>query len=550
MKKNFLFLITLLSSLFIHAQLIPAPENLSYQKGQFILDNSVGIIIKAPNKQEIAGLSNYLIKKIEDETGVQLSSKKQNVKNIFFEVLSKPNKNLQEEGYILTITSKEIQIVANTKAGIFYGIQSLLQYTIAANNQTPIKLPNLTISDKPNVAWRGMILDVSRHFFNVNTIKDNLDLMAFYKLNVFHWHLTDNEGWRLEIKKYPKLTSVGAWRTEIPGSVMYKKDSTYTKKLDGKPYKYGGFYTQKQVKEIVAYAKERNITVVPEIDVPGHSGAALSAYPEFSCERHQQDTPNSTLWNGVVKTENVNLNYCAGQEETFTFLEDVFTEVMELFPSKYIHVGGDEVDMSYWKKCPKCQNRMKDENLKDENELQSYFIKRIANFLEKNGRQLIGWDEILDGGLAPNATVMSWRGEKGGIKAAKMKKNVIMTPSDPFYFNRYQDTPANEPFAAGYSINTLEKVYNYTIIPNQLNKEEEKYIIGSEFGVWTEFISSVGHLEYIILPRMPAFAENLWSVKKQKSYPDFVERLNSMHFDYWKANGKQFHPKLYTKSIY
>lgn len=550
MKKTFLFLTAFLSSLFIQAQLIPAPENLTFQKGQFTLDNSVGISIKATNTKEIAKLTSYLIDKIESETGVQLSSKKENSKNIIFEIFSKPNKNLKEEGYILNISSKEIQIAANTKAGIYYGIQSLLQYSIANKNQTPIQLPNLSISDKPNVAWRGMVLDVSRHFFNVNTIKETLDLMAFYKLNVFHWHLTDNEGWRLEIKKYPKLTSVGAWRTEIPGSIIYKKDSTYSKKLDGKPYQYGGFYSQEQVKEIVAYAKERNITVVPEIDVPGHSGAALSAYPELSCENHQQATPNSTLWNGVVNMENVNLNYCAGQEETFIFLENVLTEVMELFPSKYIHIGGDEVEMSYWKKCDKCQKRMKDKNLKDEHELQSYFIKRIAGFLEKNDRKLIGWDEILEGGLAENATVMSWRGEKGGIKAAQMKRNVIMTPSDPFYFNRYQDNPENEPFAAAYSINTLEKVYQYNLIPSQLSPEEQKYIMGGEFGVWTEFISSVEHLEYILLPRMPAFSENMWSIKKQKNYPDFVERLNSMHFDYWKANGKRFYSKLYTKSVY
>ena len=550
MKKTLLFLTIFLSSMLINAQLIPAPESITLQKGHFTLDNSVGIFVKATNTKELVKLATYLSDKIELETGVKLSAKKEKSKNISFEIFNKPNENLKEEGYILNINSNEIQIAANTRAGIFYGIQSLLQYTIANNKQTPVKLPNLSISDKPNVAWRGMILDVSRHFFNVNTIKETLDLMAFYKLNVFHWHLTDNEGWRIEIKKYPKLTSVGAWRTEIPGSIIYKIDSTYTQKLDGEPYQYGGFYTQNQIKEIVAYAKDRNITVLPEIDVPGHSGAALTAYPEFSCEKHQQETPNSTLWNGVVKAENINLNYCAGQEETFSFIENVLTEVMELFPSKYIHIGGDEVDMSYWKKCDKCQKRMKDLNLKDEHELQSYFIKRVANILEQNGRKLIGWDEILEGGLAENATVMSWRGEKGGIKAAKMKNNVVMSPSDPFYFNRYQDNPENEPFAAGYSTNTLERVYQYDIIPSQLTKDEEKYILGGEFGVWTEFISSVEHLEYILLPRLPAFSENLWSGKKQKNYSDFTARLNSMHFDYWKANGKRFHPKLYTKSIF
>ncbi len=550
MKKNCLFLIVFLCCIGTYAQLIPVPENLKFNKGHFVFDATTGITVKGIDASESSTLTNYLMDRVEAETGLRLASKKANKKNIQLEVLNHPSKNLGDEGYLLNISTTQIQIVANSSAGLFYGVQSLLQYVIANHTQTPILLPNLSISDKPNVAWRGMMMDVSRHFYNVTAIKELLDLMAFYKLNVFHWHLADNEGWRLEIKKYPKLTEVGAWRTEIPGSVIYKKDSSYTKKLDGKPYQYGGFYTQEQVKDIVAYAKDRNITVVPEIDVPGHSGAALTAYPEFSCEKHQQETPNSTLWNGVVNPLNVNLNYCAGQEITFDFLEDVFTEVMALFPSQYIHVGGDEVDKSYWEKCAACQQRMKDNGLKDENELQSYFLKRIAKFLEDNNRKLIGWDEILEGGAPVNATVMSWRGEKGGIEAAKLKQDVIMIPSDPLYFNRYQDDPKNEPFAAAYSINTLERVYNYQLIPNELSKEESKYIIGSQFAVWTEFISSVEHLEYILLPRMPAFAESLWSVPSKKNYNNFVERLNLMHYDYWKANGIRFHPKEYLKSVY
>lgn len=550
MKKTVFLLFAFLASITSYAQLIPAPETLKFNKGHFVLDATTGIVLKGITASESAPLTTYLSDKIEVETNVRIASKKGNRKNIVFEVLRNPSKNIGDEGYLLNITSTEIQIVANANAGLFYGVQSLLQYIIANNTQTPIQLPNLSISDKPNVAWRGMMLDVSRHFYNVAAVKEVLDLMAFYKLNVFHWHLADNEGWRLEIKKYPKLTEVGAWRTEIPGSVIYKQDSTYTKKLDGEPYQYGGFYTQEQVKDIVAYAKDRNITVIPEIDVPGHSGAALTAYPEFSCEKHQQETPNSTLWNGVVNPLNVNLNYCAGQDTTFSFLEDVFTEVMALFPSKYIHVGGDEVDKSYWEKCAACQKRKADEGLKDEDELQSYFLKRIAKFLEDNDRKLIGWDEILEGGAPVNATVMSWRGEKGGIEAAKLKQDVIMIPSDPLYFNRYQDTPENEPFAAAYSINTLERVYNYNLIPSELSKEETQYIIGGQFAVWTEFISSVEHLEYILLPRMPAFAENLWSTPKNKNYTRFVERLNQGHFDYWKANGIRFHPKQYVKSVY
>ena len=550
MKRTLLLLFVFLGSITSYAQLIPAPETLKFNKGHFVLDAATGIVVNGLESEDGSKLIHYLTDKIEAETGVRLSAQKEKVKNIVFEVLSQPSKNLGEEGYLLNITTTEINIVANSYAGLFYGTQSLLQYVIANTTQTPIKLPNLSISDKPNVAWRGMNMDVSRHFFNANAIKELLDLLAFYKMNVFHWHLADNEGWRLEIKKYPKLTEIGAWRTEIPGSVFYKKDSTYTRKLDGEPYQYGGFYTQDQVKEIVAYAKDRNITIVPEIDVPGHSGAALSAYPEFSCEKHVQETPNSTLWNGVVNPLNVNLNYCAGQESTFEFLEDVFTEVMALFPSKYIHVGGDEVDKSYWKKCATCQKRMIDEGLKDENELQSYFIKRVAKFLEKNDRKLIGWDEILEGGAPTNATVMSWRGEKGGIEAAKLQQEVIMIPNDPLYFNRYQEDPKNEPFAEIYSINTLEKVYNYNLIPSELSKEEATYIIGGQFAIWTEFISSVEYLEYTLLPRMPAFAENMWSTPENKRFTNFVYRLNLMHYDYWKANGIRFHPKYYGKSVY
>ena len=550
MKKTLLLLFVFLGSITSHAQLIPAPETLKFNKGHFILDATAGIVISGLESEGSAKLTTYLRDKIEAETGVRLSAQKGKVKNIVFEVLSQPSKNLGEEGYLLNISATEINIVANSYAGLFYGTQSFLQYVIANKMQSPIKIPNLSISDKPNVAWRGMNMDVSRHFFNADAIKELLDLLAFYKMNVFHWHLADNEGWRLEIKKYPKLTEVGAWRTEIPGSIMYKKDSTYTKKLDGKPYQYGGFYTQEQVKDIVAYAKDRNITIVPEIDVPGHSGAALSAYPEFSCEKHIQETPNSTLWNGVVNPLNVNLNYCAGQESTFEFLEDVFTEVMALFPSKYIHVGGDEVDKSYWKKCAICQKRMLDNDLKDENELQSYFIKRVAKFLEKNDRKLIGWDEILEGGAPTNATVMSWRGEKGGIEAAKLQQEVIMIPNDPLYFNRYQEDPKTEPIAEIWGINTLEKVYHYNLIPSELSKEEATYIIGGQFAIWTEFVSSLEYLEYTLLPRMPAFAENMWSTPKNKNYENFKMRLNQGHYDYWKANGIRFHPKYYTKSVY
>ena len=374
--------------------------------------------------------------------------------------------------------------------------------------------------------------------------------MAFYKLNTFHWHLTDNEGWRLEIKKYPKLTGIGAWREEIPGSVFYKVDSTYTEPLTGEPYTYGGFYTQEQAREVVAYAAKRNIKVIPEIEMPGHSAAALAAYPEFSCAQPQQDPPGSNLWNKVIDTDKMAFNYCAGKEAPFMFLQDVLVEVMDIFPSEYIHVGGDEVDKSYWERCAACQKRIKKENLKDEKELQSYFIKRMEKFLQANNRKLLGWDEILEGGLAPNATVMSWQGEKGGIAAAKSGHDVVMSPSDPLYFNRYQAGPEGEPQAGPYSINTLERVYNYQPVPKALTANEAQYVLGSQFAIWTEFISSVEHLEYMLLPRMAAFSEAVWSKNKDKNFEEFTGRLNMGHYTRWKTNGNRFHPEFFEKSEY
>lgn len=480
--------------------------------------------------------------------GIQLPLNENRGKMIVFSL--DENLDLPSEGYRLKVSEKEIVISAPEPAGLFYAVQTMLQYFPGIRTNETLKIPAMEISDQPAFAWRGMMLDVSRHFFPVETIKEVLDLMAFYKLNTFHWHLTDNEGWWLEIKKYPKLTSVGAWRQEIPGSIFYKKDSTYAEPLTGEPFRYGGFYTQEQAREIVAYAKERQITVIPEIEMPGHSAATLAAYPEYSCAKPNQDPPGSNLWNEVIETENMAFNYCAGEEAPFHFLEDVLTEVMDIFPSQYIHVGGDEVDKSYWAECASCQTRIKKDNLKDEDGLQSYFIKRMEKFLSTHNRKLLGWDEILEGGLAPAATVMSWRGEEGGIAAARSGHDVVMTPSDPLYFNRYQTGPEGEPQAGPYSINTLEKIYDYKPVPDTLNASEAKYVLGSQFAVWTEFISSVEHLEYMMLPRMAAFGEALWSNSKNRDFQNFKKRLNKGHYDRWKSYGLRFHPEFYEKSEY
>lgn len=524
------------------APIIPQPVRMELKQGHFILDENTSIRFERGNK-ELEALGRYFANHVQKISGhtLPLNKKKEKTLELALESIA----GLGQEGYQLRVSPTAIVIKGNARAGVFYGLQSLMQTLPAVRTNEMLQVPSMEIADEPRFGWRGMMLDVSRHFYTVEDVKQFIDLLALYKMNKFHWHLTDNEGWRLEIKKYPKLTSVGGWRQEISGSVYYKQDSTYEKPLTGPPYTYGGYYTQEQAREVVQYAQERNITVIPEIELPGHSGAALTAYPEFSCQRHQQEAPNSALWNGVTDPAKVNLNYCAGNDSSFLFLQDVLTEVMAIFPSEYLHIGGDEVDKSYWEKCPRCQKRMQNEVLKDEQELQSYFIRRMEKFLLAHNRKLLGWDEILEGGLAPSATVMSWRGEKGGIAAAKQGHDVIMSPSDPLYFNRYQAGPEGEPFAAKYSINTLERVYKYNPHPEALSPIERKHVLGGQFAMWTEFISSVGHLEYMLLPRLPAIAEALWTPLEKKDFDSFVDRLNAWHFSAWEQQGTRFHPLFY-----
>jgi hexosaminidase len=366
----------------------------------------------------------------------------------------------------------------------------------------------MTIRDSPRYTWRGMHLDVCRHFFPKEFIKKYIDLLALYKLNTFHWHLTEDQGWRIEIKKYPKLTQVGAYRK---GSMIGKYDDH---KFDS--LKYGGYYTQQDIKELVAYAQLRHITIVPEIEMPGHSVAAIASYPFLSCSGKQLKVEKE--W-GVF-----NDVYCT-KDSTFNFLQDVLTEVMDLFPGKYIHIGGDECPKESWKKCSQCQARIKSEGLKDEHELQSYFIRRIEKFVNARGKQIIGWDEILEGGLAPNAAVMSWRGIDGGIAAANQKHNVVMSPGKPCYFDHYQSlNKAQEPLAIG-GYNPLDSVYAYNPTPAVLGNKEQQYILGAQANVWTEYILNEKQVEYMALPRMCALAEALWLPLTKKNYADFVQRL-------------------------
>ena len=521
--KKVLILFFIIQSMFIaNAQLplIPKPSTITLSNESFIIDNSTCFISNDKNSFE----SNYLVGQIKWRTGIDVKVKSQKSKDqrsIQLKIINESVSN--SESYHLSIKKNGITISAKNSEAIFYGIQTLLQL-INFGQTNSKKIPCLEISDRPRYSWRGMHLDVSRHFFPKEFIKKYIDCIAMYKMNVFHWHLTDDQGWRIEIKKYPKLTEIGAWRKgSMVGAYSDNKFDTL---------KYGGFYSQEDIREIVNYAKLRHVTIVPEIEMPGHSLAALASYPEFSCSGNPVDVGVS--W-GVE-----NNVYCPS-EETFQFLENVLTEVMELFPSKYIHIGGDEVPKEEWKKSDLCKEVMKRENLKDEHELQSYFIRRIEKFVNSKGRQIIGWDEILEGGLAPNAAVMSWRGIDGGIAAAKQKHNVVMTPGGYCYFDHYQGNPQNEPLAIG-GYTTVEKTYSYEPTPDTLNVDEQKYILGAQGNVWTEYIQTSEHVEYMAIPRMTALSEVLWSRKADRDYNNFVKRLiqhfmllDSLHINYAKS---------------
>jgi len=446
-----------------------------------------------------------------------------------------PDTLLPVEWYGLTVTADAIDVYAPTQEGLFRGTRTLMQLLDQGREQG--HLPCLWIADNPRFPWRGMHLDVCRHFFPVEFVKKYIDLIARYKMNTFHWHLTEDQGWRIEIKKYPQLTEVGAWRkgSQIGPYAAQTFDTLH----------YGGFYTQEQIREVVTYAAARHITVVPEIEMPGHAMAALASYPHLGCTRPagQVGGPYEVQRGWGVFDE----VFCAGNDSVFTFLEDVLSEVMELFPGAYIHIGGDECPKTRWKECPKCQARMQAEGLKDKHELQSYFIQRIERFVNSKGRKIIGWDEILEGGLAPNAAVMSWRGTEGGIAAAKAGHHAVMSPGSHCYFDHYQGDPANEPVAIG-GHTTVQKVYSYEPIPEALSEEEAKYILGAQGNVWTEYILTPEHVEYMAVPRMLALAEVLWTPKENRDEADFIRRLEE-EFPRLDAMGVNASKSLYQVSI-
>lgn len=514
-------------------QIIPKPVSLETANGRFLVDNNT----KVSADKDLENEGAYLAEMLSHASSATVSTGEAgNIQLKLDDTID------NEEGYKLSVSYDQITISGKTAKGVFYGIQTLRQLMPASieskdSKTAELTIPAVTINDNPRYQYRGMHLDVARHFFPVDFVKKYIDLIALHKMNTFHWHLTEDQGWRIEIKKYPKLTEIGAWRN---GTIIDHHPGT------GNDQKhYGGFYTQEEVKDIVAYATERHVTVIPEIELPGHSSAAIAAYPSLSCFPDEPTVVTNDMMSekgkeiiagGTPKIVQETWGvfddvYCAGKDETFAFLQDVLDEVIPLFPSDYIHIGGDECPKANWEKCPNCQKRMKDEGIHDEHELQSYFITRIEKYLNSKGKNIIGWDEILEGGLAPNATVMSWRGTKGGIEAAKQKHDVIMTPGHSCYFDHYQvktkEEKENEPLAIGGNT-TVADVYAYEPMPEELTEEESQYILGAQANVWTEYMETTDYVEYMILPRMAALSEVVWTPKADKNWEDFHARLQ--HF--------------------
>jgi hexosaminidase len=478
-------------------------------KNDFILSPGIRVIINK-DKTELVELRNYLTEQISILSKIRINESEEQLnesdKTIFLDL--KKIKYSHREAYVLLISGTRVQISANTVQGLFYGIQSLKQTLIKKDKEFMFK--SMKVEDYPRFKWRGMMLDTCRHFFNKEFVKKFIDYLAMYKMNIFHFHLTEDQGWRVEIKKYPKLAEISAYRDET--LIGHYRDKPH--RYDGT--RYGGYYTQSDIKEIVSYATKRYVTVVPEIEMPGHSGAAIAAYPELACIEGEYKV--KTSW-GVF--EDV---YCAGKDSTFEFLENVLSEVIELFPSDYIHIGGDECPKIRWKECELCQKRIEDLKLKDEHELQSYFIKRIEKFLISKGKRLIGWDEILEGGLAPEATVMSWRGIEGGVAAARAGHDVVMSPTSNCYFDYYQGDSKTEPLAIG-GYTPLGKVYDFNPVPEALNEEEGKHILGVQANLWTEYIKSEEKAEYMLFPRLAALSEVAWTKQENKDWKDFLRRV-------------------------
>lgn len=507
--------------------IIPIPQKYELGKGVFEIDPKTKVVLE-PNNKEMQNAAALLIELFQTAAGfpMNISSKRESKNAIICRIVKSI---INEEGYRIKVSTNTIVVEGATAKGIFYGLQTIRQLLPpqienSAEVESTLKwtVPCVSISDYPAFGYRGMMLDVCRHFMPKEFVMKLIDMLAFHKLNTFHWHLTEDQGWRIEIKKYPKLTETGAFRRmEIAG---HKRSTDWTWKIG----RYGGFYTQDDIREVVAYAKKRNVTIIPEIELPGHAMAALAAYPELSCS----GGPFEVLGNWGVFHD----IYCS-REETFLFLQDVLTEVAGLFPGKYIHIGGDEAPKTRWQRCKACQERMVKEGLKNENQLQSYFMDRIEKFLITKDKKVICWDEAVDEGLSKTATIMSWRGEEGGIQAAKYGNDVIMAPHNSVYFDYYQGDKNKEPLAIGGFL-PIEKVYEYNPIPKELTSEEAKHIKGIQANVWTEYMPDEKQVEYMVFPRIAALAEVGWSLPENKNFENFKTRLKIIteHYNYLKIN--------------
>ena len=513
--------------------IIPKPVHLKLEKGVFGFNDKTEFVISDASQKEAVSI---LLNKFKKAAGWTLQVSENAPKNNFVAFIV--DKSLNDEAYELIVNSDNITIKAKSYSGFLYAMETIRQLLpVDIESNTVLKntdwiIPNLTINDEPRFKWRGLHLDVARHFFKKEYIKQTIDMLAMHKMNVFHFHLVDDQGWRIEIRKYPKLTSVGAWRLD-------QEDAHWDGRRVTTPEDeatYGGFYTQEDIKEIVAYAKTKGVQVVPEIEMPAHVMSAIAAYPELSCTETPIGVPSGGVWP-------ITEIYCAGKETTFEFLENVLLEVIELFPSKYIHVGGDEATKTNWAKCPHCQNRMKTEGLKNVEELQSYFIKRMERFISTHDRKLIGWDEILEGGLAPQATVMSWRGVKGGLEATEQGHDVVMTPGSHMYFDHYQGPQNQEPLAWG-GHTPLSKVYEFDPIVETMTPEQSKHVLGGQANLWSEQIKTEAHSQYMIYPRLAALSEAVWSPKASRNWDDFSNRVLSLfkRYEYLDIN--------YAKSAY
>lgn len=505
-----------------------------------MLTSETNIIFDVPNT-EVATVVNLFRSQISKSTGMLLNTSTymdhQGGQAIYF-MLDSAADTLGKEGYVIEVVRTAINITAYKPAGLFRAMQSVYQlmppevYDTTKQNIT-WRIPCVNIYDKPVFGWRGMHLDVSRHFFDVDFVKRYIDLIAMHKMSVFHWHLTDDNGWRIEIKKYPKFTEVGAWRVDRESQPWNER----TPPQPGDSATYGGFYTQEQIREVVAYAAERHIMVVPEIEMPGHASAAIAAYPELACT----DGPFYVMPGGYWPIEDI---FCAGNEKTFEVLEGVLDEIIELFPAPYIHIGGDEATKTHWETCPKCRKRMHDHQLANTHELQSYFVKRIEKYLISKNKKLIGWDEILEGGLAPEATVMSWRGIDGGIEAARQGHDVVMSPVTHCYFDYFQANADFEPEGPGGLI-TLKRVYSFNPVPTDLTATQAKHILGGQGNVWTEYIPTPELAEYMAIPRMAALAEALWTAPQQKNWDSFRQRIETQ-FDRYDVLGVNYSEGSYA----